>query len=239
MRIAALGDLHVRDASSQPFRDLFAEMSDKAEVLLLCGDLTDRGLLDEAEALAEALAACRIPVIGVLGNHDYEAGQYDALRHILVGAGMVLLDGESHEVHDVGFAGAKGFAGGFDDHVLQPWGEEIVKNFVREAVNEALRLEAALTRLRSESGSHRAVAVLHYAPIRQTVEGEALELVPFLGSSRLADPIDRSGAVVVFHAHAHHGSYAGTTPKGIPVYNVSLPVLRRLEPARTFALIEI
>ncbi len=239
VRIAALGDLHVRDTMPQPLRDLFAQVSGKAEVLVLCGDLTDRGLPDEAEALAEALAVCRIPIIGVLGNHDYEAGQQDALKNILARSGVSVLDGESHEVQGVGFAGVKGFAGGFDDHVLQPWGEGIVKHFVREAVNEALRLETALTRLRSGTGNLRAVAVMHYAPIRQTVEGEALELIPFLGSSRLVDPIDRSGAVAVLHAHAHHGSHAGTTPKGIPVYNVSLPVLRRLAPERAFALIEV
>ncbi|HET8998638.1 MAG TPA: metallophosphoesterase [bacterium] len=239
MRIAALGDLHVRDTLPQPLRDLFAEVSGRAEVLVLCGDLTDRGLPDEAEALAEALAVCRIPIISVLGNHDYESGQQGALHSILARSGVSVLDGESHEVHGVGFAGVKGFAGGFDDQVLQPWGEEIVKQFVHEAVNESLRLETALTRLRSETGSLRAVALMHYAPIRQTVEGEPLELVPFLGSSRLVDPIDRSGAVAVFHAHAHHGSYAGTTPKGIPVYNVSLPVLRRLTPERPFALIEV
>jgi Icc-related predicted phosphoesterase len=238
VRIAAFGDLHVRD-SGEEYRRVFAEVSGGANVLVLCGDLTDRGLPREAEVLAEILASCSIPVVGVLGNHDYESGQQEEVARILSRSGMAVLDGEPFEVLGVGFAGVKGFAGGFDDRMLQPWGESITKQFVQETLHESTRLESAMVRLRSEGESNRNVAVLHYAPIRRTVEGEPAEIIPFLGSSRLVDPIDRLGAAAVLHAHAHHGSPEGTTPRGIPVYNVSLPVLRREQNAPSYRLIEV
>lgn len=239
VRIAALGDLHVRDSPNEELRRLFAELSARADVLVLCGDLTDRGLGREAEALAEMLAACRIPLVGVLGNHDYESGQQEEIVRLLTRSGMAVLDGESFEAHGVGFAGVKGFAGGFDNCMLQPWGEPIVKQFVQETVGDAMRLEGALVRLRSEARTRRNVVVLHYAPIHRTVDGERTEIVPFLGSSRLVDPIDRFEVAAVFHAHAHHGSLQGATPRGTPVYNVSLPVLRRAHDEQPYVLIEI
>jgi Icc-related predicted phosphoesterase len=239
VRIAALGDLHVRDAPSEEFRRLFAHLSEKADVLVLCGDLTDRGLIREAEALVEALAACRIPVVGVLGNHDYESGQQEEIARILGRSGMAVLDGETFEAHGVGFAGVKGFGGGFDKCMLQPWGEQIIKQFVQEAVGEAMRLESALVRLRSEQRTRRNIAVLHYAPIHRTVEGEPMEIIPFLGSSRLVDPIERFEVAAVFHAHAHYGSLEGATPRGTPVYNVSLPMLRRAHDEQSYVLIEV
>jgi Icc-related predicted phosphoesterase len=239
VRIAALGDLHIRDVPSGEFRRLFAGLSEEADILVLCGDLTEHGLLPEAEALAETLVACRIPVVGVLGNHDYENGQQAEVAAVLNRSGMAVLDGEPFEVLGVGFAGVKGFAGGFEDCLLQPWGEPITKQFVQETLREAARLERALVGLRSTPGTERTVAVLHYAPIHRTVEGEASELIPFLGSSRLVDPIDRVGPAAVLHAHAHHGSPEGRTPRGIPVYNVSLPVLRRGYREQSFRLIEV
>jgi uncharacterized protein len=239
MRIAALGDLHVRESTSEGVRQVFAGVHEHADVVALSGDLTDRGQPREAEALAQALAVCRIPVLGVLGNHDCDSGQMEEIRRILTRAGLTMLEVEPRVIDGVGFAGAKGFAGGFDNHILQPWGEEIVKRFVQETVNEALLLEGALARLQTEQGIQRSVAVLHYAPIRATVEGEPPEIIPFLGSSRLVDAVDRFGVVAVIHAHAHHGSPQGSTPKGTPVYNVSLPVLRRTDAETAFKIIEI
>lgn len=235
MRIAALGDLHVRESTTETFGQLFGGLHEHADVAVLSGDLTDRGQPREAEALA----VCRVPVLGVLGNHDCDSGQEAEIRRILTHSGLRMLDTEPRVVDGVGFAGVKGFAGGFDSHILQPWGEEIVKRFVQETVNEALQLEGALARLQTEHGIERSVAVLHYAPIRRTVEGEPPEIIPFLGSSRLVDSIDRFGVVAVIHAHAHHGSLEGATPKGTPVYNVSLPVLRRANTKAAFRVIEI
>jgi Icc-related predicted phosphoesterase len=239
VRIAALGDLHIRDAVPDPLRRAFTEVNDRADVLVLCGDLTDHGFLKEAEALAEALAACRIPKIAVLGNHDYESSPPDEITKVLGRAGLMVFATEPWVLDGVGFVGAKGFAGGFGRHALQPWGEHTVKQFVQDAVNEGVILERALHRLKSEDGVERAVAVLHYAPIRETVEGEPLEVFPFLGSSRLVDPLDRFGVAAILHAHAHHGAPEGRTPQGIPVYNVSLPVLRAVRPDQNYRVIEV
>ena len=198
-------------------------------MLVLCGDFTDYGLPEEARILARELtAAVKIPVIAVLGNHDYESGQQDEIRRILIDAGVTVLDGEATEVHGVGFAGVKGFAGGFGRGALGPWGEAAIKQFVQEAVDEALKLEAALARLRT----HRRVALLHYSPIRGTVEGEPPEILPYLGSSRLEEPINRYRVSAVFHGHAHRGSPEGRTATGVPVYNVAMPLLTRINPDR-------
>jgi Icc-related predicted phosphoesterase len=239
MRIAALGDLHIRDAVSEPLRQAFTEVCDRADVLVLCGDLTDHGFPREAEALAEALAACRIPKIAVLGNHDYESSPPEELLKIFGRSGLTVFETEPLVLNGVGFVGAKGFGGGFGSRALQPWGEHSVKQFVQDAVNEGVILERQLHRLKSEHGVERAVAVLHYAPVRETVEGEALEVFPFLGSSRLVDPLDRFGVAVILHAHAHHGAPEGRTPQGIPVYNVSLPVLRQSKTDQMYRLIDV
>jgi Icc-related predicted phosphoesterase len=239
MRIAALGDLHIRDAVPEALRHVFMEVNGRADVLVLCGDLTDHGFPREAESLAEAVAACRIPKIAVLGNHDYESAPPDELCKILGRSGLMVFETEPWVLDGVGFVGTKGFAGGFGRHALQPWGEHAVKQFVQDTVNEGVILERQLHRLKSEEGVERAVAILHYAPIRETVEGEALEVFPFLGSSRLVDPLDRFGVAVILHAHAHHGAPEGRTPQGIPVYNVSLPVLRHQNPERLYRVIEI
>lgn len=239
VRVAALGDLHAGESPSEVLRQLFADLNDKADVVVLCGDVTDHGLPREAEATVEALAPCRRPIVAVLGNHDCEGDRQGEITQILSRRGVIVLDGEPREVAGVSFAGTKGFAGGFGHHVLQPWGEVAVKQFVQQAVEEAMRLESALARLKTAPATGRVVVVLHYAPIRQTVDGESPEIIPFLGSSRLVDPIDRFGAAAVFHGHAHHGSPEGRTPGGIPVYNVSLPLLRRLHPDRPYAIVEL
>jgi Icc-related predicted phosphoesterase len=206
LRIAAIGDIHVSKSSQGVFHSLFTQISSNADVLLLCGDFTDYGLPDEARILARELTtAVNIPVVAVLGNHDYESGREDEIRQILLDAGVLVLDGEATEVHGVGFAGVKGFGGGFGRGALGPWGERAIKSFVQEAIDESLKLEAALARLRT----HRRVAVLHYSPVRATVEGEPPEIFPYLGSSRLEEPINRYRVNAVFHGHAHRGTAEG------------------------------
>ena len=209
------------------FQPLFTQISASADVLLICGDFTDYGLPDEARILAKELtASLKIPVIAVLGNHDYESGHEGEIRDILVDAGVAVLDGEATEIHGVGFAGVKGFCGGFGRGALGPWGEQATKHFVQAAVDEALKLEAALARLRTA----QRVAILHYSPVRATVEGEPPEIFPYLGSSRLEEPINRYRVTAVFHGHAHRGAAEGRTSVGIPVYNVAMPLLARLDP---------
>lgn len=237
VRIAAVGDLHCPKNPKQSFQPLFMQVAEAADILLLCGDLTDYGLPEEAEVLAKQLTAgLRIPVIAVLGNHDYEAGRQDEIRQVLTEAGVQVLDGESTEVKGVGFAGIKGFAGGFGRGALGHWGEPVIKAFVQESLDEALKLESALARLRN---SHR-IAVLHYSPIRETVEGEPLEIFPYLGCSRLEEPLNRYPVTAVVHGHAHKGSLEGQTRNGTPVYNVSYPLLHAKFPDRPpFRIIEV
>jgi Icc-related predicted phosphoesterase len=229
VRVAAIGDIHVSRHSQGAFQPLFTHISSNADVLVLCGDFTDYGLPEEARVLARELtAAIKVPVVAVLGNHDYEAGKQNEIREILLDAGVTVLDGEAAEIEGIGFAGVKGFAGGFGRGSLGPWGEQVIKRFVQEAVDEAMKLETALARLRTE----QRVALLHYAPIRGTVEGEPAEIFPYLGSGRLEEPINRYRVTAVFHGHAHRGTAEGRTSTGIPVYNVAMPLLTRINPDR-------
>jgi len=235
LRVAAIGDLHVMEESVAPYRELFTEISSAADVLVLCGDLTNFGKSTEAQILAEDLRACSIPVLGVLGNHDYECGQPEEVTRILHEAGMTVLDEQATEIDGVGFAGVKGFMGGYGRGELAPFGEPIAKAFVDEALNEARKLENALRTIRTE----RSVAVLHYSPTVETLDGEPLEIFQYLGSQRLADAIDRFDHVrAVVHGHAHHGKYEGKTPLGKPVYNVAQFVLRPLF-GKPYTVIEV
>ena len=225
LRVAAIGDLHVMEDSAAPYRELFSEISVSADVLVLCGDLTNFGKTREAEILAEDIRSCSIPVVGVLGNHDYECGQPGKVCSILHDAGMTVLDEQAVEIEGVGFAGVKGFLGGFGRGELAPFGEPIVKAMVDEVLSEARKLENQLRTLRTE----RSVAVLHYSPILGTIEGEPPAIFQYLGSQRLCEPIDRFDHVrAVVHGHAHHGTYEGRTPMGRPVYNVAQFVLKPL-----------
>ncbi len=223
VRVAALADLHCTKTSQGAFQPLFLRMTEAADLLLLAGDLTDYGLPEEAAVLAKELSALRIPAVAVLGNHDVESGREHEVRQILTDVGLTILDGDACELQGIGIAGVKGFGGGFGRRALGPWGETTIKQFVREAVDEALKLEAALARLRTK----QLIALLHYSPIQQTVEGEPLEIYPFLGSSRLEEPIGRYPVSLVLHGHAHRGQLEGATLSGVPVYNVSMPLLTR------------
>jgi Icc-related predicted phosphoesterase len=236
VRIAAIGDLHHgRNAAPGSLQPLFGQIVESSDILVLCGDLTDYGLAEEARSLMREMSAVKIPTVAVLGNHDFESGQQNEIRAILIDAGIIPLDGDTTEIHGIGFAGIKGFAGGFGRRALGPWGEEITKRFVHEAVDEALKLESALARLRTGT----IIAVLHYAPIQETVEGEPLEIFPFLGCSRLEEPLSRFPVTAVFHGHAHHGQPEGRTTKNVPVYNVSMSLMRETFPDRPFRVLEI
>jgi uncharacterized protein len=233
LTVAAVGDLHVSEVRTAGLRDLFAEMSAKADAVVLCGDLTDLGKPREAELLVEDLRACSVPVIAVLGNHDHESGAVDRIAEILKAAEVRLLDAQSCEVGGVAFVGIKGFMGGFGRRMLASFGEEAIKRLVAESVSEAIRLENAMRAVANE----RAMIVLHYAPIPETIEGEPLEIFPFLGSSRLVETIDRFKVSAVVHGHAHRGRYQGRTPGGAPVYNVAFAIEKPT--GRPYALIEV
>jgi Icc-related predicted phosphoesterase len=224
LRLAAVGDVHCTRGSHASLRAFFAGMGRNADAILLCGDLTDYGLPEEAHQLVQELSDClHLPVIAVLGNHDFESGQQADIKAILCEAGVTVLDGDSCEVHGVGFVGVKGFAGGFGEYCLEPWGENAIKAFVQEGVSEALKLEAALARVRPQ----QRIAALHYAPIVETITGEPPQVHAFLGSRRLEEPLNRYGVTAVFHGHAHNGLPEGRTAAGIPVYNVAKPLLER------------
>ncbi len=214
MRIAAIADLHCR-VNSTP-TPLFERVEERADLLILAGDLTDTGLPAEMSALLGELKGFSLPILAVLGNHDYENDKDEELCSMLRDTGVLVLEGNAIEIDSVGFIGTKGFCGGFGDRLVQPFGERAIKDFIRIGIDEALRLENAVTKLQTE----RKVAVLHYAPISGTLAGESPELFPFLGSSRLASALDRHRVDVILHGHAHHGSPEGRTPGGIPVYNV-------------------
>lgn len=236
VRIAAIGDLHVQENREHSYRDLFGEISELADVLVLCGDLTNYGKEHEAEMLAADVRGASIPVVAVLGNHDHEAGAPEIVKEHLTRAGARVLDnGEAFEIHGVGFAGCMGAMGGFGRYMLSSFGEKAVKDFVHACMEEIMRLETSLRMLRTD----RAVAVLHYAPAPDTLAGEPPEIMPFLGNGRMAETIDRFENVrAVVHGHAHRGVHLGRTPKGVPVYNCAHMVTLAAT-GRPFALFEV
>jgi Icc-related predicted phosphoesterase len=235
VRVAALGDLHCGRTPASSLEPLFSQIAHEADILVLCGDLTDHGLPEEALALTKVLTgSLKLPIVTVLGNHDYHSGHVAEVEKILTDAGITVLDGEACEVHGVGFAGVKGFLGGFGRMTLEPWGEDLVKQVVNEAVNETLKLGSALAKLRTK----QRVAVLHYAPIPETVHGEPQEIWPYLGCSRLAEPLSRFQVALAFHGHAHRGQAEGRFVD-IPIYNVALPLMQRDHPNRPFRVVEL
>lgn len=218
MKIVAIGDIHCRVETTDLIQKLLGELDHTMDALVLTGDLTDTGLPEEAEVLAQQLLPYDIPIISILGNHDHESGKADQITEVMRKAGVTMLDGTIYEVGPVGFVGTKGFCGGFDENLIQPFGEFALKTFIRTSIDETVTLENALTRLQH---CEYKVALLHYAPIKATLIGEPPELYPFLGTSRLAEVIDRRGVNLILHGHAHHGSPFGRTPGQIPVHNVS------------------
>ncbi|MCS4165030.1 metallophosphoesterase [Sphingobacterium sp. BIGb0116] len=238
--IAALGDIHMNANQHGKWKTKFEEISEKAKVLLLCGDLTDTGDEEEAELLVAELQSIKVPVVAVLGNHDYEKGRQKQIRQILTDSKITVLDGEAIVIENIGFAGIKGFGGGFDRYLLSMFGEDAMKSFVQEAVNESLLLDRALARLEQEHAAIKKVALLHYAPIAETVLGEPEQIYPFLGSTHLMEPLQRRKVTAAFHGHAHAGKFKALSPAGIPIYNVAVPVLKAHHGDDTcFALIDI
>ena len=233
LKVAALADLHVKEGEVRPYRELFDEICGVADVLVLAGDLTDFGRPEEAHILAEDIRACSLPVLAVLGNHDHDSNQTYEVRRILREAGVKLLEGQTHVIGNVGFVGAKGFGGGFGRRMLTAFGEPAIKQFVAEGMNEATLLENGLRALHTD----RIFVILHYAPVTDTIVGEPLEIFPVLGSSRLAEAIDRYTVSAVVHGHAHKGKYEGRTPAGVPVYNVASHVKK--PNGRPYGLIEV
>lgn len=234
MRIAAVGDVHCTAESEKEVRELIHEAASHGDVLALAGDLTNMGRVEEMEVLLRILQPVSIPIVAVVGNHDHESDQVETLVGMMTESGLHVLDGDIWEVDGVGFIGTKGFCGGFGHLAVQPFGERALKMFIRTSIDEAFRLESSLLKLQAE----KRVALLHFAPIKETLRGESPELYAFLGSSLLADALDRHGVNMIFHGHAHNGSPSGFTKRGIPVYNVSMQVQRRFN-GRGYGLFEL
>jgi len=226
IRIAAVGDLHYGDGSPDILRPSLQHLPDRADLLLLAGDLTRCGGPKEVQVLADQVRDLTVPVVAVLGNHDYHADQEDEVRRVLERAGVTVLEGGAVALDvdgvRVGIAGTKGFGGGFRGAHGSDFGEPEMKAFIGHTKMLSDRLEQALTALDADLR----IALLHYSPIEATLEGERLELYPFLGSYLMAEAVDNAGADLVLHGHAHHGSEKGRTPAGIPVRNVAQPVIR-------------
>jgi len=235
MRIAATADLHFAPPSATVLRNQLDKVRDEADLLVVAGDLTNYGRPAEMEPLLNTMVRLRVPIVVVLGNHDYESEQQAELIRMMTAEGIKVLDGSAYERDGVGFAGTKGFVGGFGRGVLTAFGEAEIKAFVRASIDEALKLERAMSQLRTP----KRVVVLHYAPIAATIEGEAPEISPFLGTSRLAEVIDRHGADLVVHGHAHNGKLSGRTTGGIPVHNVAITLLQSQQPPAAYRVFDI
>ncbi len=227
MRVAAVADLHVTEGTAGAVGEMFRPLPDEADVLLLAGDMSTMGRATEIAVLCEVLAQVPLPKAAVLGNHDHESNQAPEIVRLLEDAGVRVLDGTEAifplDGRTLGVAGVKGFCGGFPPHIVRGFGERALKEFVAQTVHEAEKLRGALAKLQSEVR----VALLHYAPIRETLGAEPPEIHPFLGSSLLADVVDAMRVDAVFHGHAHLGAPFARTPAGVPVYNVAMPVTRR------------
>jgi len=235
MRIAAVADLHFSPQSYDRIRDAMGRLRDEADLLILAGDLTNLGKPEEMESMLATFMRLRVPIVAVLGNHDFECGKQEELSKMMTAEGVKVLDGSGYERDGVGFAGTKGFIGGFGRGVLTAFGEPEVKAFVQSAINETLKLERALSMLRTE----KRIVVTHYAPVVDTVRGEPEQIFPYLGSGRLAEVIDRHQAVLAVHGHAHHGALEGKTTGGVPVYNVALPLLMARTPPAPYRLFDV
>lgn len=236
MKIAAVSDIHTTERSHTKYQSMFRDISKSADILLLCGDLTDHGLPSQAEVLKAELQACTIPKVAVLGNHDCDNGQGEKVKEILRSGNLILLEDEEFVLENVGFAGVKGFGGGYGRHMLGAFGEDGIKAFVREAIDEVERLEVGLSRI---DHAEKRVILMHYSPITDTLKGEPPEIFPFLGTSRFEEVINRFDVNAVFHGHAHYGFPEGKTIKNIPVYNVAYPLMQKTFPEKGYRLVEI
>jgi Icc-related predicted phosphoesterase len=238
IRVAAVADLHVGRDSVCPLGTEPERITDEADVLLLAGDLTRVGILEEADSLVAALECIRgFPIVGVLGNHDHASDAGAEITKVMADAGVIMLEGDATTLdvagHRLGVAGTKGFGGGFPGACATDFGEPEMRDFVRHTKQLATALTTGLRDLEADLR----IALTHYAPVEDTLHGERLEIYPFLGSYLLAEAVDTGGADLAVHGHAHHGTERGLTPGGTPVRNVAQPVLRRpyglycLEPA--------
>jgi Icc-related predicted phosphoesterase len=230
IRVAAVGDIHFGADSAGTLRPHLADIAEQADVFLLAGDLTRLGDPDEAAVLAEELRDVPVPIVAVLGNHDYHSDRETEVTDVLADAGIEVLEGTSTVIEvagvPVGIAGVKGFGTGFPGASGSDFGEPEMKAFVRHAQQAADSLREALEEL-AAAGVERRVALMHYAPTEGTLRGERLEIYPFLGSYFLGEAVDRVGADVAIHGHAHGGTEKGFTPGGILVRNVAQPVINR------------
>ena len=242
LKIAAMGDLHVKETSRGTYQSLFEEISKNADVLLLCGDLTDLGLVTEAEVLVKELQSATIPKIAVLGNHDYENNKQSDITQLLQKSGIIVLYGTDYiyekEGVKFGFTGAKGFGGGFRPSIWGRFGEPEQKAFYDAVSDEVQQLENGINRLMRTADLSNMFVLLHFSPIRETLHGELKELYAFLGSTRLEEVIDRYPLSAVFHGHSHFGYPKGKTEKGIPVYNTAYPLIQKHTPKTPYVLVE-
>jgi Icc-related predicted phosphoesterase len=227
IRIAAVGDLHFAEDALGTLAPRWRELAEHADVLVLAGDLTNVGSHAQAQALAEELSDIPVPIVAVLGNHDFHAGTPDLVRQSLESAGAHVLEGNAVTLavggRTLGIAGVKGFGGGFPGACGHAFGEPEMKLFIDLTEQAAAQLESALVHLDADLK----VALTHYAPVKDTLAGERLEIYPFLGAFQLGEAIDRGGAHLALHGHAHHGAERGLTPRGVPVRNVAMPLLKR------------
>jgi Icc-related predicted phosphoesterase len=227
--------VHFGEDSAGSLRPSLERIDRDADVLLIAGDLTKYGDPAQAEVLAQEVKDLPVPVVTVLGNHDYHSDRQDEVREILERVGVTVLEGEyvvlDVDGADVGIAGGKGFGGGFAGSSGTEFGEPQMKAFIRHSMTLAENLERALTEIQDVDLK---VALMHYSPVRDTLEGEPPEIFPFLGTFLLAEAVDRTGVDLALHGHAHHGSEKGVTPGGVNVRNVAVPVLRRPYAVYTF-----
>jgi Icc-related predicted phosphoesterase len=242
LKIAAVADVHIKETSKDSLKKIIQSIGKEADIFLLCGDLTNFGQPQEVDILTEVFSQLNIPVLAVFGNHDYESDQQDILRKKLLEHNVIVLEGTEYifEKGDrkIGFTGVKGFGGGFNPNMWGRFGEKAQKAFYDAIESEVQKLENGLNTLQSQEVEGTFV-LLHYSPIRKTVEGDIVEMYPFLGSSRLEEVIDRYRLTAVFHGHSHFGKPEGATAKGIPVFNVALPLMQKLSPDKPYKIFEI
>jgi len=235
MKVAAVADIHLKAEDHEKNVHQFSMVNELADVLVIAGDFTNHGMPDEMRGCLSVLEHVHIPIIAVLGNHDHESGHQDELAGMLRLAGVHLLDGQCHEVDGVGFAGTKGFCGGFAPYELMPFGENGIKTFVEIAEREAIKLDYGLAQLNTPTK----IAITHYAPISETVVGEPEPIFPFLGSSRLQRALDRHKPALALHGHAHKGTFCAESTTGTRIFNVALHILRQRGEEHPFTIFNL